>query len=625
MIDLQHRLSVAPEGGQLFQPGQRAQPGAVVELEAGDRPFRREGREIPEIAVVQKKTVLNPRKGGQIQTADAPQIQVADRGVRQLGQHPIHPASVQVDPQHVIVPDGGKAGEVPHPSGKIEGVQGASHLSQAPQEIQIGQVDAVQTDLPELWQRGQEGGVLQPHVPAGIEHQALQGAAVPHRAVVPNRRAVVKRERAQRLKGGEGGEIPQIIAVDDLKLLQGQTLQTDQASKPGGLQKLQGAEPGETGEEGQIPGGGAIDKPQGSVFQIWRREGGEARLPFGSAHIQVHQAQLFTGRQGTEIPDRTEADHQVPHGGAGEPAQILNPAAEDGHALQLFRGPEIGEPFRRDLCQNQGEIAQIGHQAEKTQILVPGRAKLLAAVHAVPADLAVRAVLVQDGIAVGVEIDEGEGLLGAEHGLHLGHGRLQLLAGEKDNLISHNDHVLDPGQILCGPALGNGNLRPVRGRDRGASRLQGPPDQSSARQCQHQGRGDQNFRQYRRRGGDGCGDPFGELLRIPPGCGDDVAGVEGLFQRFRDGGCVKLQGQHGFRPGAHQLQKGPCLFRIGIHALGEHRQYEPALSGVRILRDAQTPGPQRVQHRLQGLPVPVCTQNMKGLLHGASPFLKLSR
>ena len=110
------------------------------------------------------------------------------------------------------------------------------------------------------------------------------------------------------------------------------------------------------------------------------------------------------------------------------------------------------------------------------------------------------------------------------------------------------------------------------------------------------------------------------MRRVPPGGGDDVAGVERVFDRVRDGSRVQLHGQHVLRPRGDKVKQRARFAALGIEALGQRRQHEIVFPR-RLVRHTQPFGLQRVQHRLQSRTVGVAAQQMDHFFtHIASSF-----
>ena len=343
------------------------------------------------------------------------------------------------------------------------------------------------------------------------------------------------------------------------------------------------------------------------MFQRGRGEGREVGL-LHPIEIKENRPQSLAGAESRKVCHPRGVHVEVVHMRSGQPVQTVNFAIGEGHALQNSGVTQIRERIGICLHIHQFQKTQLRHQLQKAQIVVAGHGI------GVPVLLADPPGNVVIKGAIGHVVIDVEPVFS---------GLAEIRVGEIAEIVAHDDHVLDGGQIFLGETSGDIDLGSCLRHDRHRllrRGLFGSPNQEADDSNQHQGGSCQDQRQAALFLRQGVHDALGGMRRVPPGGGDDVAGVERVFDRVRDGSRVQLHGQHVLRPRGDKVKQRARFAVVGVKAPGQGRQHEIVFPR-RLPRHTQPFGLQRVQHRLQSRAVGVAAQQMDHFFtHIASSF-----
>ena len=446
-----------------------------------------------------------------------------------------------IDVEIIVVLDRRQPGVVQDISGEAQAdaaLVGGDPL----QEVHVIQIAAIQMDIPQFRKICEKRSITDGvGVIVTLEMDMFQRGAARDGRIVRDTLTVLDFQLLQLLEALQGGDVPQHAHVPQLQgadRLVSQKIKIAQGERP----QLHLRQLFTGGEPRQIGFAVALAVFQAQVLQLGRGEGGEVRRV-----IEVDPGMLepCAVTQRRIVRDLGKLGVKAVKLCAAQPFQAVDVAAAEVHKLKKRSAAEIGQHLRVRLHIHQSQKAQPRHQLEKTQVVIAGHGVFVPVLLAVP----VAAVLVP--VIIGYPIDVKP----------VFPGLAEIRVGVIAEIVAHDDHILDGGQILLGQTRGDIDRlgRDLRHDRHGFLLLHAAPDQQAHHGDQHQGGSGQNQRQLRLPLRQGVHNALGGMRGVAPGGGDDVAGVERVFDRVRARYAVELQRQHVFRPRGEQVKQ-----RIGL-------------------------------------------------------------
>ena len=452
----------------------------------------------------------------------------------------------------------------------------------------------------------QERGIPKAPLPIRVDLEILQSRTSRQTREIRDGVIFFNLQFPQLLQPTQGGDIPKAAEIVYSQLIQRFGFGKEREIFDGKIviqlaffQRGTGFQGGEVQRAPQLL---TVVDPQ--PFELRRAEAGTVGL-LRTDQINVYFAQLFTGGQRAVIRVRTRAVQQIhmSDGRSAQPFQIGNHAVSQHHAPQAGRSCQIRHCPKIDLAEIQ--LAELRHQAQKTQILVAGHRILVPVFPAV----IMRLILIVIPVSELIPFRPVPALA-------------DFVAAIEFRPVAHDQRNLNLFKVLLRQSQGiDGRFFHCLTHGRNSILALSAPEKQSDHGQQRNTCHDQQLRQTALLLRQGGGNALGDQSRVPAGGGDDVAGIEGVHQRLRHRRLIQPQGEQLLRPGAHQRQELVRLFLVGVKALRECGQGHVVPAGLPF-RGAQALGGQGVQDGLQLLPVLLGTEQADGSFgfHRHPPF-----